>query len=242
MNTLLTVTMGYDLSLLDRLADSIDYPIERKVVVGNGCDLISWKMRHPDWHIWSSPINLGCAGGWNCAARVIPHFDSAIITNDDEVFQPGALEVICTEAALHQDAPIIHVNEYEAYDVFVWTKAGVDQFGLFDENFWPIYFEDYEYRCRLKAGGGVPYHINKGLPVKHGKPKVAGPGYMKMLELCKPINEGYLLDKWGVIEYQPKYSTPFNRGGSISEWTLDVERRKRLVAIRDTHWKGSVYL
>lgn len=241
MDTLFTVTMGYDLSLLDRLAASIDYPIKWKVVVGNGCDLGNWIKHHPGWYSLGNPkVNLGCAGGWNLASAL--DFEAAIISNDDEVFQPGALEVICKEVDQHLDAPIIHINEHEAYDVFVWTRTGIEKFGLFDENFWPIYFEDYEYRCRLKAGGGVPYHINKGLPVKHGKPKVGGPGYMKMLELCKPINEGYLLDKWGVIEYPPKYSTPFNKWGSIKEWTLDKARREKLVAIRDAHWRGSVYL
>ena len=230
MNTLLTVTLGYDLSMLDRLAASIDYPLTRKIVVGNGCDLSEWGKKHQDWHVWDSPINLGCAGGWNLSPTLIPDFDGAIIVNDDQEFQPGVLEEICTSSDLHLDAPIIHVNEREAYDIFVWNKCGVETIGLFDENFWPAYFEDYDYRNRLKAIGAKPYHIKNYLPVHHGKPRPAGPSYMNLLNAVKPINEAYFNQKW---ETPPK---------DVREWELDVKRRNVLRAIWNKHWKGSVYL
>lgn len=245
MNCLLVPTLAYDLSLLDRLDKSIDYPIKNKVVINNGCkEFISvWEEEHPDWYVINLPENIGVAASWNLAPKLWPFEDSWLICNDDQQFQPGALEVISHAANQHTEAPIIYVNEFEAYDVFVWTREGVEEIGYFDENFYPAYFEDYEYRMRISAAQAVPFSIPAGLSVNHGRVKPAGPRYTAMLNACKPINEDYLKDKWGGVQ-ERKFEFPWDIPQlELQHWTMEYKRRSMLKAHWDEFWNNtpSVY-
>ncbi len=52
MNCLLTLSIG-DVALLDRLAKSIDYPIQNKIVINNWHKghLKSWQEKNSDWQV-----------------------------------------------------------------------------------------------------------------------------------------------------------------------------------------------
>ena len=62
--------------------------------------------------------------------------------NDDAYFLPGQLEKICSCARKWPNEPIIHINSTNAYYCFVWSARGKSDFGEFDENLWPAYYED----------------------------------------------------------------------------------------------------
>src|SRR5882724_9700126 len=144
MNCLLVPTLALDLSLIERLVNSVDYPIKHKVVVNNGrIDALDrWQKQHTDWVVMSWG-HLGVAASWNKAPLIWPDEDAWLIVNDDEEFQPGCLELLCKASdAHHKDAPVIYVNGCQAFDIFVWTRIGVNYYGAFDENYFPLYFED----------------------------------------------------------------------------------------------------
>ncbi len=228
MSCLLVPTIALDISLLQRLADSIDYHIQNKVVINNGKAgaLKNWSKKNKDWKVIDCGYNKGCSGAWNYAPRVFTE-DHWVISNDDHEFQPGALKQVYESIEQNKDAYIIYVNPYQSYDFFVWTRKAVNDFGLFDENFYPAYFEDWEYRTRLNIAEAKIHIIGDlSFPIKHGKPKPASKEYIDMLAKCKPINEDYFLKKWGIIdEKKTNYQTPFNRPGKISQWSLETERR-----------------
>ncbi len=244
MNCLLVPTLALDLSLLEKMANSVDYPIRNKVVLNNGKlgALRDWNSLHKDWRVFESGKNLGCAGAWNMAPVIWPEEDAWLIMNDDGEFQPGCLERICKSSDDHaKDVHVIYVNQYQAYDIFVWTSKGVDEFGLFDENFWPIYFEDWEMRARFKAVNGK-YHIIEGgsFPVKHGKTIPAGPKYHKMLAGVKPYNEDYLLRKWGSVSDIPLFKTPFNNpDAKIYVWAIEEHLRAKREKIWSEFWNNN---
>ena len=240
MNVLLVPCLGLDVSLIERLARSVDFPIKYKVAINNGKigALDDFKTRHPDWTVVDMGKNLGCAGSWNMAPEIFPTEPCWLISNDDQEFQPGCLERICNVADEHaKDHDIIYVNEFDAYDMFVWTAKGVKDFGTFDENIFPIYLEDYEYRARLKAGYGKPFRMLGHMPVKHGKPNAAGKPYHDLLESCKPFNESYLFRKWGTIGDDPIFRYPFNNPNwPIQKWELEQEARAKREQFWEIFW------
>lgn len=230
MNCILVPTLALDNSLLQRLADSIDYPIKNKVVINNGKigALDEWKINNPEWQVYEKGINHGCAGSWNLAPILFPDDNAWLIINDDHVLQPGSLKTICRESDLHaDDSDIIYVNEHQAFDIFVWTRNGVNFFGLFDENFYPIYYEDWEMRLRFKIGDAITYSISPGVPIKHGKPYPHNLNYMEMMKKCDPFNRDYFMRKWGVIgDEEIVYESPFNDPElPLSFWEIEQDRR-----------------
>lgn len=241
MTTLVVPTLALDLSLLTRLANSIDYPLDIKIIINNGKRgaLNDWMAQHPHWLIYESGYNKGCAGAWNMAPRICSDKEWWLISNDDQEFQPGCLEKICNAAIAHaKDNHILYVNPYDAFDMFVWTARGVRDFGLFDENFWPIYYEDYEMRLRFKIGGAKIHYVGDAtFPVKHGK-QAAGKPYHDMLAGCKPINEYYFMRKWGTLDDKnPNFMTPFNDPEKhINEWEFEGERRDQREIFWDAFW------
>jgi len=232
---LLVPTLAYDLSILDRMANSIDYPIKEKVIINNGKRgaLNDWWFDHQDWFIRDTGENVGCAGAWNLAPIVFKD-DMWLISNDDQIFQPGALKAIYEGIeGKENDYHIIYVNQYEAFDIFVWTRKGVNEIGLFDENFYPVYLEDYEYRMRFRVANGKKLHLSIGDNIcKHGKePK--GKYYEYICQMCGLLNTRYLIDKWGSGDGENAlYKTPFNDPeNKITDWKLDHDLRKQRIEI-----------
>lgn len=236
MISILVPTLALDISLLQRLADSIDFPIQNKVVINNGKpgSLDEWKLKNPSWNVIQSEYNLGVAASWNLAPEIFKE-DAWLILNDDQQLQPGCLEIIASESELHyKTADIIYVNPFEAFDIFVWTRKGFETFGSFDENFYPAYYEDWEMRLRFNIGGADVHIIgDESFPVKHGKPKPAGVKYMNMLKSFDHENRMYFMSKWGIIgDKNQLYKTPYNNPDlKIKDWEFNFERRAVMMEI-----------
>lgn len=242
MNTLFVPTLGLDLSLLERLAASVDYPVRSKVVFNNGepgsCD--SFRDRHPDWQVKESAFgNLGVAGSWNFCAKMFPEEKSWMLMNDDAYFLPGYLETIANCARQHEDQPIIYLNNSNAYYCFVWTAKGRREIGDFDENFWPAYYEDCDYGVRLRRLGynGYVYAIQDKDPLPHGKLKTGGINYNAMLQGCGLLNRYYWLRKWGNQDFQSDnstYETPYkDQRLTVDQWVWKPEEREMRKRIWD---------
>jgi len=243
MNSLLVPSLALDINLLNRLANSVDYPIKNKVVINNGRKgaLCKWKEENPEWSVIDSEFNLGCAGAWNIAPEIFTE-DAWLICNEDQDLQPGVLETICNESDLHhKDADIIYVDKNNAFDIFVWTRNGVNNFGTFDENFYPIYYEDWEMRMRFWVGKANTYNIEIPVTIKHGKPYPHNLKYQAMIEQTEVYNRDYFTRKWGVIaDKHTPFTNPFdNKNIPVKEWSLELERRSTLLTLWNNYWNDS---
>lgn len=236
---LIVTTIALDLSLLDALDVSIDYPIEKVLINGGRADALDdWRRKHPDWRIFHYGKNLGFAGSVNMAPSIFPNEDAFLLMNDDGEFQAGCLKRMCDAAAEHaKDCHMIYVNEYQAFDICVWTRKCINDFGLFDENFFPSYYDDWEMRARFKLKPFKAHIIPAPFPVKHGRKRPAGPKYHAMLSAIKPLNESYFMRKWGAIGDDPIFKNPFfNPANKISDWSIEQDNREKRELICSRFW------
>ena len=234
MNVLFVPTLGLDLSLLERLAASVDFPIRSKVAFNNGEPgaLDSFRDAHPDWQVKESAFgNLGVAGSWNFCAKMFPEEKSWLLMNDDAYFLPGYLEKICQCARKHYEQPIIYLNNSQAYYCFAWTANGRRIIGDFDENFWPAYYEDCDYKVRLRLKGynGFVYALQADAPLPHGKQRTGGVNYSALLQGCGLLNRSYWFTKWGNQDFHGTsgYETPYkDQRLTVDQWVWKPEERE----------------
>jgi len=245
MNVLFVPTLGLDLSLLERLAASVDYHVRSKVIFNNGepgaCD--SFRDKHDDWQVKESAFgNLGVAGSWNQCAKMFPEEQYWLIMNDDAWFWPGYLEKIAKCCKDHPHEHQIHINSSNAYYCFVWSRSGREMFGDFDENFWPAYHEDCDMRVRhrLRGCNGYVYALEGLPPLPHGKPRTGGVNYNAVLQGCGLMNREYWMRKWGNQNFEEAtYQTPYkDHRLKVNEWVWYPEER----ATRKRLWESFLSL
>lgn len=241
MNVLFVPCLGMDGALLERLANSIDFPVKYKVALNNGTAgaLEDFSNRHADWIVKESPVgNMGVAASWNWIAKTMPDEPAWLMVNEDAWFLPGYLEKICRCTDANPNEPIIYLNNSNAYYCFVWTKAGRERCGLFDENFWPAYYEDNDMRVRHRMMGieKFVYALPDLPPLPHGKPSVGGMNYGAMIQGCGLLGRAYWYRKYGSFDFE-KSSFPYpykDHRIKPNEWVYYPEHRAKLQPLWDT--------
>ena len=138
--------------LLQRMLDSIDFPVADLLLIDNGGDVD--KLRFPNFvlnsHILPLPANLGVSGSWNLGVKLFPHAAKWIFASNDVVFGPGALERLCD--ARRDEITLTGVFPF--WHVFSLGDEAVRTLGLFDEcGFFPAYFEDNDMQRRADHHG-----------------------------------------------------------------------------------------
>jgi hypothetical protein len=159
------------IDLLSRLLDSLDVPVDCLAIVDNSrlpdqsesssspnevqkfLEALQ-QLGHPlidQIHIARPFRNLGVAASWNLILTSFPEKSLALIANNDVAFSPGvlgkALESLDTSRAQFLSLfPPPH-----AFSAFLLTNLCWDRVGLFDSQFHNAYFEDLEFRDRMRA-------------------------------------------------------------------------------------------
>lgn len=145
-NLIVPVLNRYD--LLQRMLDTIDIKIAHLVLIDNGDNLD--KMRFPDLvqdvHYIPLPGNLGVAGSWNLGIKVLPHHDRWFFGSNDIMLTPGDL----AELADAKTDELTITDSRPHFQLFAVGEEVVREVGLFDENYYPAYFEDDDYLLRTR--------------------------------------------------------------------------------------------
>ena len=143
--------------MAQRLLDSIDYPVERLVIVDNsGKREFEPRPNHNVKDLWliQVPHGLGANGAWNLIIKSTPHAPYWVIPNDDSWFEPGALEIIANDVRLDS---FNFVDVDPRWSCVIPTEGSVAKAGLWDEAFHPIYYDDDDYEWRMRELE-VPFH------------------------------------------------------------------------------------
>lgn len=150
--------------LADRLLASIDYPVEHLVVIDNSGSR-SWQPKKPDAvvNLWliQVPFGLGLVGAWNLIVKSTPYAPYWVLVNDDAWFEPGEMSKIPAEVDTNA---LNFLDIVPQWSGVVFGEGMVDRVGLYDENFYPLYFDDNDLERRVDLAG-VP---KKNLTVRMG--------------------------------------------------------------------------
>lgn len=260
----LGVASIFHAAYLLRCIRSIDFPVRLLVVVHNGIDpevgsaISLLQQERPGMRVVRVPDNSGCAGGWN---RIIQADETApwwLVVNDDIAFPPGALATLAArvwERVRTQPAEghfkFWYQHAATGWSCFALTQRAVAEVGHFDENIFPVYFEDQDFEWRLEQAGFASVHL-KDVTVVHGAEDAVeyesgsmtalqnGTGEAPLREafisqLLRGANRMYMLQKWGAIKPQPhererRWTRPFNQQLPVSWWQLDEDRRRCIKA------------
>ena len=217
--------------LLSRALASIDVEPDRLIVIDNSRDGLDFDCPPHLSDILEVIVpasNLGFGGSVNHAICGEPGAAWWCIANADVEFAPGDLARLAAEMA--QGGPRwVGITDWR---VFGLSRDAVERVGLWDGNFFPAYDDDcdYERRCDL---AGVPHHFITGGTTHEGSASIKSDARYAFLNATRthPSNRAYYVAKWGgPPRGGERFTTPFDRGGSVADWTLDIRR------LRDNAW------
>jgi glycosyltransferase involved in cell wall biosynthesis len=137
--------------------------------------------------------NIGVAASWNLALGKGARY--TVLAGDDCIFEPDALEKLL-DAADETDGPGLFspkLNDGSSeWACFLQNKALTDIVGLYDERFYPGYFEDDDYRHRMSLFGIAPIHVPSAV-VNH----IGGATTSQFDQSTLWINADRYEEKWG---------------------------------------------
>lgn len=199
--------------LADRLLASIDYPVEHLVVVDNS-GAATWNPIKPDSveHMWviRVPYGLGLVGAWNLIVKSTPYAPYWLLINDDAWFEPGALEIIAEQA---DPEAISFMNINTKWSAIVLGEKVVAEVGLYDERFYPLYFDDNDFERRIDHAGIKKKTI--AAKVHHENSSTLNSGFQAQNSRTYVANQE--------LFQQKGRSFDFTQG----EWSLQVRRANR---------------
>jgi hypothetical protein len=237
---------------LQRLIASIDYPVDNFVIFNNNgrgeltSQLDSLIKPHPyikHIHVCHLPTNLGCPAAWNLIIKSYMMSPYWIILNHDVAFTSGFLEDMYIYAC-NPDIGMVHGASGEfgvgTWDIFLIKDWVVQKYGLFDENLYPAYCEDWDYLLRFisepinKAFITKPYYHGETLEyAKSGSQTWREDTSLKAkLDYARQVNESYYLtNKWGDNWWQftPSNRYPYNNPQNdlgYNKYDLNLIRHK----------------
>jgi len=223
--------------LLLRLFQSIDYPVDRFVIVNNGKDKSVQDAIDTILTMFPNKVNVhtphkntGVAAGWNWIVKSNEKPWYMIVGNDIQ-FTPGDMEKLAIAAHNeHEQVAMLFGNW--GHSAFIITKLAIEKVGYFDENFYPAYLEDSDYSRRMFLAG-VSAHDVQDCHMIHGEAPSWGsstiysnPIYRTMNGITHGNGFKYYLKKWGSINGQELYNFPYNNAMlGPKDWVFDPDLR-----------------
>lgn len=135
--------------LAERLIRSIDYPVEHLVIIDNS-GTGEWVAPKNTFvkNLWQIrvPFGLGLTGAWNLIIKATPYAPYWLLINDDAWFAPGSLEKIAAEV---DPEAVNFLDIVPAWSAVAFGEGMIDKVGLYDERFYPLYFDDNDLERRI---------------------------------------------------------------------------------------------
>lgn len=226
--------------LLQRCIRSIDFPVQRLLVVNNG---------NISLHGMQTPItvqqydekvthgkNLGVAGSWNYGLNYAfraNRSDYVIFVGNDIQWAPGDLKLF--HEAFRDNSDCHFMSGNWAFSTFAVTRAGFDKLGWFDENFYPAYLEDGDFWRRVNLSRAKCVSVDTH--AVHGEGEHSGsmtlnsdPAMARVIRAGHERNWIYYMYKWGgrKEENTEVYARPFNDScRQLDFWVLSEDRMQQ---------------
>ena len=162
--------------------------------------------------------NRGVAASWNIGIETMRQrgADWLIILSATMRFgEPGMTDFI--KAVFNTEADILACEPSHGWHLIAIRSSVFDRVGTFDENFYPIYFEDTDFSYRCEVAGDIKWDSVTGIDVTSmGN---AHSGRLAGITSNGQRQVDFILKKWGGTRDHYIYKTPFNEPGrSIKDW------------------------
>jgi GT2 family glycosyltransferase len=173
-------------------------------------------------------VNRGLAKSYNegILAAFEGGADVVILSNDDIVPGDGDLDRLA-EAAFEMKADSsIYAVECAGFDrrmnrrcsmgsgFFALLPAAVETIGMYDENFFPMYWEDIDYKRRAALAGLRAGYVEDTKVIHEGSKSIhTVAGLMEQHEKTFHRNRLYYEAKWGGAADDERFTRPFNAFG-----------------------------
>lgn len=133
--------------LLQRMLRSVDGRVDHLVVIDNS----GRGVQLPDgpWTkstLLAMPSNLGVSASWNLAIKMAYRDPFVMICSDDMWWPEGAMDRMADMSGEHR---LVVSETWPHWCAFTIGMGVVSKLGLFDEGYYPAYFEDTDYERRL---------------------------------------------------------------------------------------------
>lgn len=199
--------------LLDQNLNTIDYPVKEILIINNGKELYESPRKDLNVRVLNLPSNLGMSGSWNLTIKLYPHEPLWIFSSADTHWIPGSLEQLYNESGKDK-----LVMTTEGWSCFSLGENIVREVGLFDEYFYPIYFEDNDYYERVMRSSLKDGYVNGSIKVNvpHGASQTiqSDNNLMTRNHETFQLNEKY---------FNKKVSENFQIDG---KWNIDIRRNQ----------------
>lgn len=177
-------------------------------------------------HIYPYGTNRGVARSWNeglYLAYTKYDADIAFIANDDAVCTYDDLLKLATFALQSPDVFMVSGYGHDvrgnwdgdmAFSMGAISRKAIETIGYFDQNFFPMYFEDIDwYRRAQLVTGGDDWRVcvqNTHIIHQGSKSIHTVPGLMEQHHQTFVANREYYLRKWGGVPNAERFYLPFD--------------------------------
>jgi GT2 family glycosyltransferase len=151
--------------LLDQNLSLIDYDVKEILIINNGKENYIPKRKDLNIRVLNLPSNLGMSGSWNLGIKLYPHEEYWMMSSADTFWQPGTMKQLADLSGKDK-----LVMSAEAWSCFTIGENIIREVGIFDEYYYPIYFEDNDYYERVMRSNVKDGYISSGirLNLPHG--------------------------------------------------------------------------
>lgn len=199
--------------LADRLVKSIDYHVEHLVVIDNS-GTGSYQPPQNDFvkHVWvmQMPYGVGLTGAWNLIVKSTPYAPYWLCVNDDAWFEPGSLEKIAADA---DSSTVNFTSCVPHWSCVIFGQSVIEKVGLYDERFYPLYFDDNDMERRIQHHGFEPKWIDA--KVNHDNSSTLNSGFQDANGKTYGVNQALLNQKIADDDF------------SEGNWSLTIRRSNR---------------
>lgn len=181
--------------LLMDLLGSIDVQVGTLLIIDNGDQDFGelWVPNINRLRIADLGSNLGVAASWNLGIKTGVQHDWVMVLSDDVRMPPGALARF---AELSAPDRIVLSSSWPHWCAFTIGIDIVQTVGLFDENFYPAYFEDTDYERRLDDAGIAVQFGPEVLHANSSTLKTPGRRFTHLNTVTFDANLNYSNTKW----------------------------------------------
>lgn len=227
--------------LMKRMLGSVDHDIDRLYIVDNGGvvrgnDVRGYRANNV--HVADVGFNMGVGPSWNLIIRANIQAPWWLIVSNDITFSAGALARLVDDMESHTGRPhlsrIVIGNESwgNHFGAFALNPEAIDMVGWFDENLYPIYYEDTDYIARIERVKKHGFTVTDVDSNTHHDGNASWKGDAHNAVGNKrtwDINRDYFDAKWNF----GTFTNPFE---DDPHWGIDTFPPVRVARLREQDW------